>query len=78
MRDSTKAKRRDKRRRGVLFHQDNAPVNIWQIATRSVWDCDFELLPLSPYYPDLFLSDYSIFLNCKRSSGARDVIVTMW
>ena len=77
LRESIKEKRRGKIRRGVLLQQDNAPVHSSKVAMQSVRDCGFELLPHPPYSPDLAPSDFFLFSKLRRSSGARDMTMTM-
>ena len=66
LRESIKEKRRGKIRRGVLLQQDNAPVHSSKVATQSVRDCGFELLPHPPYSPDLATSDFFLFSKLKK------------
>lgn len=66
LRQSIKGKRRGKLRRGVLLHQDNAPVHTSQVAMAAVQECGYELLPHPPYSPDLAPSDYHLFGNLKK------------
>ena len=54
VRQSIKEKRHGKIRRGIMLHQDNAPVHTSRNAVR---ECGYELLP-QPYSPDLAPSDF--------------------
>ena len=66
VRQSIKEKRRGKIRRGVLLHQDNAPVHTSRIAMEAVRECGYELLPHPPYSPDLAPSDFHLFPKLKK------------
>ena len=57
LRDSIKAMRRGKFRRGVVLQQDNARVHASQIVMHSVWDCGLAFLSHPPYSQDLAPSD---------------------
>ena len=57
VRQSIKEKRRGKIRRGIMLHQDNAPVHTSRVAMDAVRECGYELLPHPPYSPDLAPSD---------------------
>lgn len=59
-------KRRGKLTRGVLFHQDNAPVHKSTIAMATIREQGFELLQHPPYSPDLAPSDYYLFSYLKK------------
>jgi histone-lysine N-methyltransferase SETMAR len=46
--------------------QDNAPAHTSHVATVTIDQCIFELLPHPPYSPDLAPSDYSLFPLLKE------------
>ena len=46
------------KKKKVLFHQDNAPCHKSMKAMVKLNELSFELLPQSPYSPDLVPSDY--------------------
>ena len=50
LREKIKIKRRGKLTKGVLFHQDNAPVHKSVIAMAAIHDCGFKLIEHPPYY----------------------------
>ena len=52
-------KKRGKLIQGVLFLQDNAPTCTSLVAMAAATKCSFEVLPHSPYSPDLAHSDLS-------------------
>jgi histone-lysine N-methyltransferase SETMAR len=58
LREAIKQKRRGKLSRGVIMLQDNAPAHTSHVATATIDQCSFELLPHPPYSPDLAPSDY--------------------
>ena len=66
LRETIKLKRRGKLSKGVLFHQDNAPVHKSAIAMAAINDCGFELVEHPPYSPDLAPSDFHLFPQLKR------------
>ena len=49
--------------KGVLFHQDNAPVHKPVVAMAAVRDCGFKLVDHPPCSRDLAPSDYFLFPN---------------
>jgi len=53
-------------RRGVLFHQDNAPPHSSSQALAAIWSAGFELLIHPLYSPDLALSDFCLFPKLKE------------
>lgn len=56
----------------VLFHQDNAPVHTFVIATAKINELKFELLPRTTYSPDLATSNCFLFPKLKKwHSGKR-------
>ena len=67
LREAIKSKRRGMLRRGVLFHQDNAPVHKSQVAMAAIRDAGFEILDHPPYSPDLAPSDFHLFSKLKES-----------
>ena len=65
-------KRRGKMSRGVRLLQDNAPPHKSRVAvTIKAVDCGFELLPHTPYSPDLPPSDFHIFPHMKKKLRGR-------
>lgn len=54
--------------RGVLFHQDKAPANMYTVAMAPIQECRFQLIQSPPYLPDLTPSDY-FFPKVKELSG---------
>jgi [histone H3]-lysine36 N-dimethyltransferase SETMAR len=50
----------------VLFHQDNALCHKLVKATAKLHELSYELLPHSPYFPDLAFSDLFLFEDFKR------------
>ncbi|XP_046562536.1 histone-lysine N-methyltransferase SETMAR-like [Haliotis rubra] len=71
VRQSIKKKRQGKLRRGVLLHQDNAPVHTSRVSLAAVDECGFEILPHPPYSPDLAPTDYHLFPNVKKHHRGR-------
>ena len=71
VRQSIKEKRRGKIRRGIMLHQDNAPVHTSQVAMDAVRECGYELLPHPPYSPDLAPSDFHLFPRLKKHLRGR-------
>ncbi|XP_048243687.1 histone-lysine N-methyltransferase SETMAR-like [Haliotis rufescens] len=71
VRQSIKVKRRGKIRRGILLHQDNAPVHRSRVAMTAVQECGYELLPHPPYSPDLAPSDFHLFPRLKKHLRGR-------
>ena len=71
LREKIKIKRRGKLTKGVLFHQDNAPVHKSVIAMAAICGCGFKLIEHPPYSPDLAPSDFHLFPKLKTAiSGA--------
>uniref|UniRef100_A0A3Q1F9Z3 Tc1-like transposase DDE domain-containing protein n=1 Tax=Acanthochromis polyacanthus TaxID=80966 RepID=A0A3Q1F9Z3_9TELE len=66
LREKIKEKRRGMLRRGVLFHQDDAPVHKSVVSMATIHKCGFELMQHPPYSPDLARSDFYLFPNMKR------------
>ena len=62
-RAALKEKRRGKLRRGVLFHQDNAPAHTSLQARTAIQNAGFELLH---HPPDLAPSDFYLFPKLKE------------
>ena len=50
----------------VRFHQDNAPCHKSMKTMAKLHELGYELLPHSPYSPDLAPSDYFLFADLKR------------
>ena len=59
-------KRRGKLTRGFLLLQDNAPSQTSQVAMATATKGSFEVLPHTPYSPDLAHSDLYLFPNLKN------------
>jgi len=55
-----------KLRRGVLFHQENAPAHRSAQALAAIQNAVFELLHHPPYSPDLAPSDFYLFPKLKE------------
>ena len=55
-----------KLRCGILFHHDNAPVHSSRIVRDVLRELQRELLPHSPYSPDLAPSDFFLFPKLKK------------
>jgi histone-lysine N-methyltransferase SETMAR len=66
LRVAIKDKRRGKLSRGVLFHQDNAPVHKSHVAMVAIRDAGFELMDHPAYSPDLAPSDFFLFPKLKE------------
>lgn len=67
VREAIKDKRRGKLRRGVLFHQDNAPAHKSRVALAAIDAAGFELVDHPPYSPDLAPSDFFLFPKLKEN-----------
>ncbi|GFX73489.1 mariner Mos1 transposase [Trichonephila clavipes] len=50
------------KRRGVVFHQDNARSHTSVATLQNLWKLGWEVLKHPPYIPDLEPSDYHLFL----------------
>ena len=61
LREKIEIKRRGKLTKGVLFHQDNAPVHKSGIVMAAIHDCGFKLIENPPYSPVLAPSDFHLF-----------------
>ncbi|GFS99624.1 histone-lysine N-methyltransferase SETMAR [Trichonephila clavipes] len=55
------------KRRGVVFHEDNARTHTSVVTRQNLWDLCWEVLMHPPYSPDLTPSDYHLFSHCKTS-----------
>ncbi|KAK3096062.1 hypothetical protein FSP39_022681 [Pinctada imbricata] len=53
--------------KGVLFHQDNAPVHMSFTAMAAIHDCVFNLIDHLPYSPALAESDFHLFPKLKAA-----------
>ena len=67
LREKIKIKCRGKLTKGVLFHQDNAPVHKSVIAMAAIHDCGFKSIAHPPYSPDLAPSDFHQFPKLKTA-----------
>ena len=67
LREKIKTKRRGKLTKGVLFHQDNAPVHKSVIAMAAIHDCGFKLIEHPLHSPDLAPSDFHLFPKLKTA-----------
>ena len=65
LRQEIARKRRGKMSRGVLLLQDNAPVHMSQAAMTAATECEFEILPHSPYSTDMAPSYFYLFPKLK-------------
>ena len=65
LRQEIKRKRRGKLTRSVLLLQDNAPAHTSQVAMAAATECEFEILPHPPYFPDMAPSDFYLFPKLK-------------
>ena len=48
-------------RRGVIIHQDNARPHTSLVTCQKLLELGWEVMPHSPYSPDLAPSDYHLF-----------------
>lgn len=71
LREAVKQKRRGKLRKGVLFHQDNAPVHKSLVAMTAIRDAGFQIVDHPPYSPDLAPSDFQLFPKLKENLRGR-------
>ena len=55
-----------KKKKKVLFHQDNTPCHKSIVRMAKLYELHFELLLHPPYSPDLAPSDYRLFADLKR------------
>ena len=67
LKEKIKSKRRGKLQRGVLYHQDNAPVHKAARSMAKIQDIGFEILDHPAYSPDLAPSDFFLFGNLKKN-----------
>ena len=65
LRQEIARKRRGKLTRGVLLLKDNAPVHASQVAMTAATECGLQILPNSPYFPDMAPSDLYLFPKMK-------------
>ena len=61
-----KKKRPHMQKKKVLFHQDNAPCHKSMKTMVKLNELGFELLPHTPYSPDLAPSDYWLLADLKK------------
>ena len=61
LRQEIARKRRGKLTCGVLLLQQNAPAHTSQVDITATTECGFEILPHSPYSPDMAPSDFYLF-----------------
>ena len=66
LREVIKGKRPGKLTREIIFLQDNAPALTSVVAMATIHDCGFELVPHSPYSPDLAPSEFHLFPQMKK------------
>jgi len=59
-------------RKRVIFHQDNAKPHIAKLTQRKILQLGWELLPHSPYSPDLAPSDYHLFRSLEHHLRAHE------
>jgi histone-lysine N-methyltransferase SETMAR len=59
-------KRPQMKKKKVFFHQDNAPCHKSIATMAKLHELHFELLPHTPYSPDLAPSDYYLLADLKR------------
>ena len=77
-------KRPQMKKKNVLFHQDNAPGHKLIVTMAKLHGLHFELLPHSPYSPDVAHSGYWLFVDLKRMlqrkrfSSKEEVISENW
>ena len=67
LRESIKEKRPRKFTRGILFHQDNAPVHTSVVFHGNNSRLQISTCPYPPYLPDLAPSDFHLFPQMKKS-----------
>ena len=66
--DKIRKKRPRLKKKIILFHDDNAPLNIAQAKKHEL---GFKSLPHPPHFLDLAPSDYYLFPNLERSLWGR-------
>ena len=71
VRQSIKEIHYGKIRHGISIHQDNAAVHTSRVVMEAMHECDYELLPHPPYYPDLAPSSCHLFSRLKILLGWR-------
>ena len=57
-------KAKEANKRGIFFHQDNAPAHTFVVAMATIHDLNF---PHPPYSPDLTPSDFHLFPQIKKA-----------
>ena len=68
--DAIKKKRPHMAKKKPLFQQDNAPVHKSMKTMVKLNDLRFELLPHTPYSPDLAPSDFYLFTDLEKNAPA--------
>ena len=63
----SRKKRPHSEKKKILFHHENAPAHTSAIATAKLVELGYELLPHSPYSPDLAPYDFFLSPNLKKS-----------
>lgn len=71
LKTAIKSKRPGKLKKGVLFHQDNAPAHKSTVAMATIHHCGYKLIEHPPYSPDLAPSDYHLFPNLKKNLSGK-------
>lgn len=79
MKEVINSKRRWKLKAGMLLGQDNLTVHTAEVAETA--NCGFQLLPHSPYAPDLTPSDFCLFRKlksylCSHHFGKNDELIS--
>ena len=72
LRETIVKKRRGMLTRGFLLLQDNTQAHTSQTDMAAGTKCSFEVLPHSPYSPDLTTSDFYLFPNLKTNLRGRN------
>jgi histone-lysine N-methyltransferase SETMAR len=80
LRQEIARKRRGKLTQCVLLMHDNAPAHTSQNEIAAATDCGFEILPHTPYSPDLAPSDFYLFPKlktklCGRRFGSNESVI---
>ncbi|GFU82197.1 transposase [Trichonephila clavipes] len=65
------------KRRGAVFHQDNARPYTSVVTRQKLWELNWEVLMHPPYSQDLAPNDYDLFLAlqiflCDKKLGSRE------
>jgi histone-lysine N-methyltransferase SETMAR len=60
-----------RKKKKLIFHQDNAPVHKIVFAMGKLRDLHYELLEHPPYFPDLAPSDFYVFSKLKLFLAGR-------